>query len=126
MDIELVYEGWEKGPYPKERQQEEETPAEGTPTRAEIVRLIRSHESDVRAHGVASLNLFGSVARDEAGPNSDVDLLVTFAAPVTSDSYFGLKFFLEDLLHRPIDLVTDAALREPIRRAIGPELLRVA
>ena len=87
---------------------------------------LKAHHAEIEAFGVGSLALFGSVARDEAKPDSDVDLLVTFRDAVTSDGFFGLKFFLEDLLGRRIDLVTSAALREPIRRAIEPELLRVA
>jgi predicted nucleotidyltransferase len=94
--------------------------------RAEVVALIKSRTEDLRSRGVASLQLFGSVARDEAGPDSDVDLLVKFDGVVTSDAFFGVKFLLEDLLDRRVDLVTEAAMREPIRRAIQGELLRVA
>ena len=79
-----------------------------------------------RRHQVRELSLFGSAARGEMRPDSDVDLLVSFKDAVTSDAFFGLKFFLEDLLGRRIDLVTSAALREPIRRAIAAELLSVA
>ena len=52
----------------------------------------------VREFGVHDLALFGSVARDEAGTSSDVDILVSFDGPATADRYFGLQFFLEDLL----------------------------
>jgi predicted nucleotidyltransferase len=96
------------------------------PTRARVIEQIKAHKAQLREYGVSSLSLFGSVARDEAKSDSDVDLLVTFKDAVTSDSFFGLKFFLEDLLGRRIDLVTSGALREPIRQAIEPELLRVA
>jgi len=96
------------------------------PTRASVIEQIKAHKAQLREYGVSSLSLFGSVARDEAKSDSDVDLLVTFKDTVTSDSFFGLKFFLEDLLGRRIDLVTSGALREPIRQAIEPELLRVA
>ncbi|MBI2939097.1 MAG: metallopeptidase family protein, partial [Chloroflexi bacterium] len=54
--------------------------------------------------GVKSLALFGSVARDEAGPESDVDVLVEFDGPPTFDQYIGLKLYLEDLLGAHVDL----------------------
>jgi predicted nucleotidyltransferase len=44
--------------------------------------------------------VFGSVARDEERPDSDVDVLVTFDGPATSQRYFGVQFYLEDLLGR--------------------------
>jgi len=96
------------------------------PNRDTVLTQLKAHHSDIEAFGVRSLAIFGSIARDEAKPDSDVDLLVTFKDAVTSDAFFGLKFFLEDLLGRRIDLVTPAAMREPIRQAIEPELLRVA
>jgi len=96
------------------------------PNRDTVLTQLKAHHSDIEAFGVRSLAIFGSIARDEAKPDSDVDLLVTFKDAVTSDAFFGLKFFLEDLLGLRIDLVTPAAMREPIRQAIEPELLRVA
>ena len=65
--------------------------------------------------GVARLALFGSTARDTAGPDSDIDVLVAFDGPATSERYFGVQFYLEDLLGRSIDLVTEKALRERLR-----------
>lgn len=94
--------------------------------RDEIVRHLRDHADELRRLGVSSLSLFGSVARDEARPDSDVDLLVAFEGPVTSDAFFDAKFFLEDLLGKRIDLVTENALRERVREQIQPELIRVA
>jgi predicted nucleotidyltransferase len=96
------------------------------PERDTIVGILSAHKTELRSFGIGSLNLFGSIARNEGHVESDVDLLVTFNEPVTSDRFFGLKFFLEDLLGRRIDLVTEAALREPIRQSIKPELVRVA
>ena len=46
--------------------------------------------------GVMRLALFGSTARDEAGPDSDVDIVVGFDGPATSTRYFGVQFVLED------------------------------
>ena len=76
--------------------------------------------------GATSLSLFGSVARNEASPDSDVDILVDFPAPPTFDQYMGLKLRLEDLLGRRTDLVTRRGLRPHARHSIETEALRVA
>jgi len=76
---------------------------------------------------VVRLALFGSVARNEATENSDIDLLVTFSQqPVTSVDYFNLQFYLEDLLGCSVDLITDKALRKELRPYIEKELIDVA
>lgn len=62
--------------------------------------------AEIRGYGVKSLALFGSVARDEATANSDIDLLVEFDGKVTFDCYMDLKFFLEDSLGCPVDVVS--------------------
>jgi len=76
--------------------------------------------------GVRFLALFGSVARDEAAGESDVDVLVEFDGPATFERYMGLKFHLEDLLGRRVDLVTRRALRQELRPAVEQEAIRVA
>lgn len=65
--------------------------------------------------GVRRLALFGSVARGTARADSDVDVLVGFDGPATSKRYFGVQFYLEDLLGREVDLVTEDALRPRLR-----------
>jgi uncharacterized protein len=79
----------------------------------------------VARYGVKTLALFGSTARDTARPDSDIDILVSFDGPATSERYFGVQFFLEDLLGRPVDLVTDKALRPELRPFIEKEAVRV-
>jgi len=75
--------------------------------------------------GVTQLALFGSTARNAARPDSDIDILVGFDGPATSDRYFGVQFFLEDLFGRTVDLVTDKALRSELRAYIEAEAVRV-
>jgi predicted nucleotidyltransferase len=75
--------------------------------------------------GVLELALFGSFARDSARPESDVDVLVTFSGPATSERYFGVQFFLEDALGRPVDLVTTSALRPELKPFIELEATHV-
>ncbi len=94
--------------------------------REELVRLLATHESEIKRFGVASLSLFGSAARGEERPGSDLDFLVRFEGPATLDGFMGLKLFLEDALGRRVDLVTERALKPRLRRAIEQELVRVA
>lgn len=75
--------------------------------------------------GVTGLALFGSTARDAARETSDVDVLVDFDGPATSERYFGVQFYLEDLLGCPVDLVTEKALRPELRPYVEKEAVRV-
>jgi predicted nucleotidyltransferase len=75
--------------------------------------------------GVRTLALFGSFARDEARPGSDIDVLADFPAPPSFDQYVGLKLYLEDLLHSEVDLVTRRGLREQIRPRVEREAVSV-
>ena len=75
--------------------------------------------------GVTRLALFGSTARDAATANSDIDILVDFDGVATSQRYFGVQFYLEDLLGCTIDLVTEKALRAELRPSIEREAIDV-
>ena len=79
----------------------------------------------VERFGVRRLALFGSTARDQAGPGSDVDIVVGFDGPATSKRYFGVQFYLEDALACPVDLVTEKAMRPELRPHIEQEALNV-
>ena len=88
--------------------------------------LLAQHKAYLRdTFGVTAMALFGSTVRDSAGTASDVDVLVTFDGPATSARYFGVQFYLEDLLKRPVDLVTDKALRPELRPFIEREAVHV-
>jgi len=94
--------------------------------RAEVLdQLARNKPTLVARFGVDRLALFGSTARDAARADSDIDILVSFNGPATSERYFGVQFFLEDLLGRPVDLVTDKALRPELRPFIEREAVHV-
>ena len=74
---------------------------------------------------MVELALFGSFARDQATEASDIDILVAFDGPATSRSYFGVQFYLEDLLGRRVDLVTTKALRPRFRPYVEREAVHV-
>lgn len=96
------------------------------PRRADVVAALQAHLSEIRAYGVRSLRLFGSVARDEAGPSSDVDLIVEFEGPTTFDGHLGLWEYLESLLGRHVDLLTQKGLKPRVRARIASEMVDVA
>jgi predicted nucleotidyltransferase len=87
--------------------------------------LARAKPELARRFGVARLALFGSIARDEARRESDVDIVVSFDGPATSQRYFGVQFYLEDALGCPVDLVTEKALRPELRPFIEQEAVDV-
>jgi predicted nucleotidyltransferase len=91
-----------------------------------VLNLLAAHKRELATRfGVVSLALFGSTARNTASDNSDVDVLIGFDGPATSARYFGVQFYLEDLLHRPVDLVTKKALRPEFRGRVEAEALHV-
>lgn len=76
--------------------------------------------------GVQDLAIFGSVARDEAGQNSDIDVLVTFEGRTPFRAFMGLQFELEAILGAKVDLVTHKAMRPALRPHIERDLLHVS
>lgn len=94
--------------------------------RQQILKLLERSKPELQSRfGVTRLALFGSAARDEATESSDVDVLVAFDGPATSRRYFGVQFHLEDLLGRPVDLVTEKALRPELRPHIERDSVNV-
>ena len=94
--------------------------------RNEALATLRAQREDLKRFGIKSLALFGSVARDEAGPESDLDLLLEFDGPATFDRYMGLKFYLEDLLGARVDLVMRKALTARLLLSVERDAVRVA
>ena len=95
--------------------------------REEVFRILSEQQTQLALrYGVRSLSLFGSVARDEAGAASDVDLLVEFDRPVGYFGLFALQDHLESLLGCKVDLGTPDSLKPRIRARVLRESVRVA
>ena len=94
--------------------------------RDEVTKVLQAQTTELRRFGVKSLRLFGSVARDEAAPGSDVDLLVGFEKPPGFSTFMKLRIFLEDLLDAKVDLITESGLRDRVRPYVEKDAIRVA
>jgi predicted nucleotidyltransferase len=89
--------------------------------------FLESHKQVIIGRfGVKHLALFGSVVRDEAREDSDIDILVEFEGGENYRNYFDLLFYLEDHLHCNIDLVSRDAVRPQLKPYIEKEALYVA
>ncbi len=85
-----------------------------------VIEILKRHEGVIKQnYAVKSIGVFGSFARGEAKENSDIDVLVDFVEGAkTFDNFMDLKFYLEDLFDRKVDLVTVEALRPQLRDGI--------
>lgn len=86
--------------------------------RDEVLAILAEHQDEIRAQGVTSLSLFGSVARDEAGPESDVDLLIEVERPFGLFALVRLQMYFEDLLGCTVDLVHRDSIKPMLRETI--------
>jgi len=94
--------------------------------RARALELLTQSKPVLAARfGITDLALFGSTAREAARSDSDLDVLVAFDGPATSERYFGVLFYLEDLFGCSIDLVSEKALRPELRPFIEKEAVHV-
>jgi predicted nucleotidyltransferase len=92
--------------------------------REQVLRIIEQHRESLKKLGVKSLELFGSVARNEATANSDVDFLVEFSIDAGLFELFRVKHYLEDILGCAVDLGTKEALKEHLREPVLKEVIR--
>ncbi|MBM4327766.1 MAG: nucleotidyltransferase family protein [Deltaproteobacteria bacterium] len=90
-------------------------------TRDEILKKLEENRDTIRGFGVRRLGIFGSCARNEDTEASDIDFLVLLDE-ATFDKYFDLKFFLEDIFGRKVDLV----MEDTIKPRIKPYILKDA
>jgi hypothetical protein len=90
-----------------------------------VLEVLRAHRQEIRDLGAVQIGLFGSHARGDATPESDVDLLVDLDQH-TFDRYMNLKLYLEDLLGRRVDLVLSDKLKPRLRQRILSEVIDAA
>jgi uncharacterized protein len=85
--------------------------------RDEIIRTLKERETDLRAHGVRHAALFGSVARNEQRPDSDIDILVDLDPEIvaTMFDYAGLKAYVASLFQGSVDVIDREALKPRLR-----------
>ena len=94
-------------------------------TRQDICEALAGYETELAQFHVKRLRVFGSVARNQAEPGSDIDFLVEFDQK-TFDNFMGVRCLLEDVFDCKIDLVTLEALRPELREAILEEAVDAA
>jgi hypothetical protein len=93
--------------------------------RDEILAKLQGNRLELRALGAMRLGIFGSIARGEERPDSDLDVLVELDQR-TFDRYMDLKLYLQDLLGRSIDLVLADRIRPELKDQILSELIDAA
>jgi len=94
--------------------------------RDQVLAELRRHWQEIEPRfAIKHLSVFGSAARDELRDDSDIDVLVEFKGKATFDGYMDLKFYLETLLGRNVDLVTHDAVKPRMRPMIEQEAIHV-
>jgi len=93
--------------------------------RQDALAVLRLHSDALRARGVQHAALFGSVARGQAGPESDLDILIELSPDAELDAfaYAGLKRFIAELFTGPVDVVNRDALKPDLRRPAAADAI---
>lgn len=88
-------------------------------TSAEILDVLRRSEAALRAKGVRHAGLFGSTARGDARPDSDIDIMIDLdpSLELTIYDYVGIKEYIADLFHGPVDVVNRNSLKPYVAKA---------
>jgi predicted nucleotidyltransferase len=92
----------------------------------EVIAELREHEPELRAVGVVRLSLFGSTARSDRHPDSDIDLLAAFDATrrISLLDVAGIELQLAELLGKLVDLVEEGTLKPRVQKTVEAEALR--
>jgi predicted nucleotidyltransferase len=86
--------------------------------REDVIARLKAHEPELHARGVRHAALFGSLARGEARPDSDIDIFVELEpdAPIGIYEYVSIKQFISDLFSERVDIAHRKALKPYVRR----------
>ncbi|WP_017295181.1 nucleotidyltransferase family protein [Geminocystis herdmanii] len=101
------------------------TEKQQTLTKEIILQTLKNQENFFVKYDIKTLALFGSTARNEATENSDLDFLVEFNHSTTLDGYMNLKFYLEELFNKSVDLVTFKSIKTIIKNSVLAEAIYV-
>jgi predicted nucleotidyltransferase len=95
--------------------------------RNDAIRTLKAQESELRRRGVRHAMLFGSVARDEARPGSDVDVLVELdpAARINVFDYVGIVEYVQGLFAEPVDVSNRESLKPHVRPTAERNAIRI-
>ncbi|MDR3534615.1 MAG: nucleotidyltransferase family protein [Rhodopila sp.] len=95
-------------------------------TASEVITALRAHQQALRQAGITRLSLFGSVARDEAGSDSDIDLAAEFGPTVKMDliRLVGLERELGELLRRPVEILPEPVKKPRLRDNVERDRIR--
>lgn len=88
--------------------------------RQDAIGILKKHRKALQSRGVRHAALFGSTARGEAGPRSDIDILIELdpELPLDAFTYAGIKLDIADLFDGPVDVVNRAGLKPHLRSAV--------
>lgn len=94
--------------------------------REHVIEKLRAHEQQLKDAGIIRLSLFGSTARGEAGPDSDVDLLAGFdeTRRISLLDIVGMQLDLSDMLGCRVDLIEEGTLKPRVQKSVEAEIVR--
>ena len=89
-----------------------------------VIETLKKHRADLRRRGVLHVDLFGSVARGDDHPDSDIDIMVEIDPEAELDvyAYVALKQYIGALFDRPVDVVSRDALKPYVKPALADAL----
>ena len=93
----------------------------------QVLNLLQTHKKDLKnKYYVRNIGVFGSLARGEEKPGSDIDVLVNFDRPIGLLTFVALKNYLSGLTQTPVDLVMDTSLKPAVRKNVEMDVRFVA
>jgi predicted nucleotidyltransferase len=94
--------------------------------REEVLAALRAHKPELKAAGIVRLSLFGSTARGNASPDSDVDLLAAFDSRrrLSTLDVVAIQLKISGLLGRPVDLSKEGTLKPRVKSRVDPKAVR--